>query len=293
MIYEIQAKSLLQKTKSPSSWFNVYYNMNIYRGCQHGCIYCDSRSDCYRIENFDTDVSVKINALEILKKELPKKDNQLTIGTGAMCDPYMPTEKRYNLTKGALELIAEHKFPLHLITKSDLVLRDKELLKEINNNKIATVAFTVTTADDCLAKIVEPKAPIPSKRFEALNALSEEGINVGVTLMPVLPFIEDSEESIAEIVNLAKKNGAKFIIAYFGMTIRNGQREYFYSKLDEHFSGMKDKYIKTFKNSYNCDTLNHKKLYALLFKLCRDKNIACSMKDITYYNPKKEQLSLF
>ena len=293
MIHEIHAKSLLQKCGAPSQWFNIHYNMNIYRGCQHGCVYCDSRSDCYRIENFDTDITVKINALDLLEKELKKKDNQLTVGTGAMCDPYMPIEKKYRLTQKALELIEKYNFPINIITKSDLILRDIDILAAINKKRMATVGITLTTVNDELAKKLEPHAPLPSKRVEALKFLSKNRINTGVLLMPVLPFIEDDKQAIIDIIEAAKEANAKFIIAYFGMTIRAGQREYFYDKLDEHFPLKKQKYIQTFKDSYSCNTPNSKELYALFSKKCEEYGIIYKMKNVPYYFPIKEQLSLF
>ena len=293
MIHEIHAKSLLQKCKAPSGWFNIHYNMNIYRGCQHGCVYCDSRSDCYRIENFDTDITVKINALELIEKELKKKDNHLTVGTGSMCDPYMPIEKKYCLTRQALEIIEKYNFPINIITKSDLVLRDYDLLTAINKKRMATVGITLTTVDDELAKILEPHAPLPSKRVEALNILSENSINTGVLLMPVLPFIEDSKKGLTDIIEAARKAKFKFIIAYFGMTIRAGQREYFYGKLDKYFPSLKERYIKTFRDSYSCNAPNYKELYALFTKKCEEYGIIYKMKSVPYHIPVKEQLSLF
>src|SRR5512137_2350561 len=160
MIKEIQAKTLLGRVKGPDDWFGLYYNMNLYRGCQHQCIYCDSRSECYQIENFNQDVLIKANAIELLRRELAGKRFIGTIGTGSMNDPYMPLEAGLRLTRGALEVIAEAGFPVHVITKSDLVLRDIDLLEEIGRKSYAAVTFTVTTADDPLSRKLEPGAPV-------------------------------------------------------------------------------------------------------------------------------------
>ena len=199
MIKEIQAKVLLSHVKQPDTWFGLKYNMNLYRGCQHRCIYCDSRSACYQIDNFDGEVLVKTNAIELLTHELARKRVKGTIGTGAMNDPYMPLERKINLTGRALEVIAQFGFTVHILTKSDLVLRDLDTLVKINQ-RYAAVSFTITTADDELGKRVEPGASLVSDRLKAMRVLAEHGIYTGVTLMPVLPFIEDTEENIAAIV---------------------------------------------------------------------------------------------
>jgi len=172
MIHEIEAKKLLITNPHPSYWFGVKYYLNIYRGCMHGCIYCDTRSECYNIDNFDTDISVKTNAIELLKKELSSKRSKETIGFGSASDPYVQIEKKYELTKQALNVVKDFRFPLFLLTKSNLVIRDAEILRQINKQNYACVAFTITTADDNLAKIIEPHAPLPSQRFQAMSILA-------------------------------------------------------------------------------------------------------------------------
>ena len=237
MIKEITAKVLLNSVKQPDDWFGLKYNMNLYRGCQHQCIYCDSRSECYQIENF-SDVMVKVNAIDLLRDELPRKRVKGTIGTGSMNDPYMPLEAKRNLTSQALQVIAENHFPVHIVTKSDLVLKDLDSLLEISR-VYAAVSFTITTADDKLGKILEPGAPLVSKRFAAMKILAELGILTGVTLMPVLPFIEDNVENIRQIVTRAHEAGASYIIPSFGMSLRDRQRDYYYDKLDQLFPGLR------------------------------------------------------
>ncbi len=275
MIHEVEAKTILNTAKTPSGWFGVLYNMNIYRGCQHDCIYCDSRSACYRIDKFD-DVIIKKNAPELLRKEIAKKRKRGTIGTGAMSDPYMPIEKEYKLVRQCLEIIKENNYPVHICTKSNLILRDADLLKEINK-VYACVAFTLTTTDDELAKIIEPQASLPSERLMAMGVLSSLGIKVGVTMMPILPYIEDNEENIIDIVKKAKQHGASFIYPAFGMTLRDQQREYYYNKLDESFDGLKEKYMKSFKNRYSCSARNYKKLKAVFQKACAEADIHIGM----------------
>lgn len=240
MIREIKAKALLSHSKEPDSWFGIRYSMNIYRGCQHQCIYCDSRSECYGIEDF-REVLVKVNALELLRDELPRKREKGTIGTGAMSDPYGPLERGYNLTGQALQIISTWQFPLHLLTKSDMVLRDLDIIAAINRVQ-ARISFTVTTADDALAAKLEPGAPLPSRRYAAMARLAERGVPTGVLLMPVLPFIEDNEENIRGVVERAADAGASYILAAFGMTMRDRQRTYFYQRLDELFPGMRRRY---------------------------------------------------
>jgi DNA repair photolyase len=250
MITEITTKTILNHVKQPDAWFGLKYNINLYRGCQHQCIYCDSRSDCYRIKDF-AEIQVKTNALELLNDILPRKRILGTIGFGSMNDPYMPVERKYRLTGKALKIIGRHRFPVHVMTKSDLVLMDLESLVNINR-LYAAVSFTITTADDELAAKIEPGAPRPSDRFRAMSQLAEAGVLTGVTMMPILPFLEDTQENISRIVSQSKTNGAQYIIPAFGVTLRPGSREYYYQKLEEYFPGVKGKYIQTYGNSYQC-----------------------------------------
>ena len=277
MIKEIQAKTLLARVKGPDVWFGLYYNMNLYRGCQHQCIYCDSRSECYQIENFDHDVLVKANAIELLRKELAGKRVVGTIGTGSMNDPYMPLEADIQLTRRALEVIAEFGFPVHAITKSDLVLRDLDLLVEISRKTYAAVTFTVTTADDALSKKLEPGAPVSSRRLAAMKSLSENGLLTGVTMMPILPFIEDNTENISRIVTLAHENGAVYVLPAFGMTLRDRQRAYYYTKLDTLFTSLRPRYEKAFGERYSASAQNAGKLGKVFNDVCREYGIATKM----------------
>ena len=277
MIKEIQAKTLLSRLKGSDDWFGLYYNMNLYRGCQHQCIYCDSRSDCYQIKDFDHDVLVKANAIDLLRRELAGKHVVGTIGTGSMNDPYMPLEKTIRQTRRALEVIAETGFPVHAITKSDLVVRDLDLLKEISLKTYAAVTFTVTTADDALSKQVEPGAPVSSRRLAALRTLNQGGLLTGITLMPVLPFIEDNEENIQKIVTLAAENGARYILPAFGMTLRDRQRTYYYDKLDRLFPGLRPRYEELFRERYSASAQNAARLGIVFNDLCREYGIATKM----------------
>jgi DNA repair photolyase len=266
MIQEIQAKVLLSHIKQPDPWFGLKYNMNLYRGCQHQCIYCDSRSECYQIENFNRDILVKANAIELLRKELASKRVKGMIGTGSMNDPYMPVEKRYNLTGRALEVIAEFGFPVHILTKSDLVLKDLDTLRAISQIH-AVVSFTITTADDNLARKIEPGAPSPSARFEAMSILAQNGIHTGALLMPVLPFIEDNAENIASVVEKTATHGGEYILPSFGMTLRDRQRTYYYDQLDRHFPGLRRQYEQRFGQSYSCKVNRADELSALFRSL--------------------------
>jgi DNA repair photolyase len=265
MATPIKAKTIVAAVKQ-DSWFGLKYNMNLYRGCQHGCIYCDSRSSCYGIENFE-EIQYKENALELLKKELKGKRVKGTIGTGSMHDPYMPIEKELQLTRSALEIIKRHQFPVHVLTKSTLVLRDIDLLKEISK-VYAAISITITTADDKLASIIEPYAPKPSERFAAIKELSDHGLYTGILLMPILPFINDNEENIRDIVYKAKEAGARYILPWMGVTLRDRQKAYFFKKLDKDFPGLRDVYIKNYGEAYFCPASNQKKLYELLKEEC-------------------------
>jgi DNA repair photolyase len=286
---KIQAKTVLSKVKGTDKWFGLTYNMNLYRGCQHGCIYCDSRSTCYQLGEL-SDIRYKENAIELLSKELHGKKIKGTIGFGSMNDPYMPAERKMELTRKALEIVSYYKFPVHIITKSNLVIRDIDLLKQIS--KIYTaVSFTITTADDDLAKIIEPAAPSPTERFEAIKELDKNGIYAGITLMPVLPFINDTEKHMQNLVNKAIASRAKYIIPFFGLTLREGSREYFYAQLDKSFTGMKEKYIKTFGSSYGCNSPNANNLYKRLYSAMEKHHIP---KQMEFYQPQNpSQLKLF
>jgi DNA repair photolyase len=275
MIKEITAKTLLASVKQPDTWFGLKYNLNLYRGCQHQCIYCDSRSECYQIENF-ADILVKANAIELLDNELRRKRVKGTIGTGSMNDPYMPVEATRNLTGRALEVIAAHGFPVHILTKGTLVLRDLPTLREIQRT-FAAVSFTITTSSDELGKHLEPGAPKVSERFAALEKLSAAGILTGVTMMPILPFLEDNEQNIRGIVEKAAASGAKYILAAFGVTLRDRQRAYFYHQLDENFPGLKEKYQRAFGNCYYAPAQNAKQLETLFKELCATYNLSTRM----------------
>jgi DNA repair photolyase len=266
-VREIEAKTLLSSSKRPDPWFGLKYTMNLYRGCQHRCIYCDSRSLCYGIEDFDGEVLVKANALELLRRELARKRVKGYIGTGSMNDPYMPLERTLRVTRQALEIIAEFRFPVHVLTKSDLVLRDADILQTIQRETSAVVSFTITTPDDALARQVEPGAPSPSARFQAMAALAGQGIRTGVLLMPVLPFIEDSPQAIAEIVTRAHDSGAAHVIASFGMTLRDRQREHYYQELDRRFPGLSQRYQQAFGERYSARAAGAARLERLFEEL--------------------------
>lgn len=291
----ITAKTIISGYSENNSWFGNNYNMNIYKGCSHGCIYCDSRSECYRVENFDR-VRAKENALALIERELKSKRKKGVVGTGAMSDPYNPFEKEYMLTRGALELINQFGFGVSIATKSELILRDIDVLKDISKHSPVLVKITVTTADDILCRKIEPNVSISSDRFNAIKKLSQEGIFAGVLLMPVLPFIEDTEDNISGIIEFAYQNGAKFIYPAFGVTLRQNQRDWYYKKLDQLFPTVKEKYIKNYGSSYECRSLKAKELWSLFQYKCNEYGILYKMDDIIsgYKDSyKNTQLSLF
>lgn len=278
---KISAKTILQKHKSPEKWFGNDYTMNLYRGCCHGCIYCDSRSKCYNIDNFDT-VCAKENALVILRDELRRKIRTGIIGMGAMSDPYNPFEKNELLTRHALELISAYGFGVTSTTKSSLIVRDIDIYKEIKERSPVMCKLTITTVDDNLCRLTEPYASLSSDRFEALAKLSENGLFTGIMLMPVLPFIEDTEENILRIIRTAHNCGVRFIYPAFGMTMRSGQREYFLDKLNELFPGKNlcEKYVRTYGNKYVCPSPKAARLWKLFSSECDRLGILYNMKDI-------------
>jgi len=278
MVREITAKTILSRgSHGPDPWFGVLFGMNLYRGCQHRCIYCDSRSECYGIDTFDTDVLVKANAIELLRAELSRKRVKGTIGTGAMNDPYMPLEETANQTGQALAVIAEFGFPVHVITKSALVIRDTDILKRIARI-YAAVSFTVTTADDSLARKLEPGASAPSARFRAMKTLAAAGIYTGVTMMPVLPFVEDTAENVRAIVATAADCGASYVIPCFGMTLRDRQRAYYYAQFDRLFPGVRQKYEARFGGNYEAMSPHARELGDVFEQECAARGVATKMR---------------
>jgi len=291
MTESISTKTILSKLKdAPDPYFGITYTMNLYRGCQHQCIYCDSRSKVYGIEDFSK-IQVKTNALVLFEKSLNRRSGKKgTIGTGSMNDPYMPAEKGNILTGKALRLIAKYKYPVHVMTKSSLVLRDSDVLQEISK-VYAAVSFTITIADDQLSRILEPGTVVSSERFRAISDLAEKGIYCGVVLTPVLPYITDKEENIAEIIQRAKSSGASYILGWMSMTQREGQREYYYRKLDQHFPGLRQKYIQQFGSDYNCPPEHAEKLYNIFIETCNHQDLPMRMK--FFKEDSAKQLSLF
>ncbi len=277
----IPAKHIVTNVPSADQWFGINYNMNIYRGCCHGCIYCDSRSACYRIQNFDK-VRAKKDALRIIRDDLRRKTRTGVVGMGAMSDPYNPMEESLRLTRHALELIHAFGFGAAIATKSDLVLRDIDILKDIARYAPVLLKVTVTAAEDDLCKKIEPHAPVSSKRFEAIRQLSKAGLFTGVLLMPVLPFIEDTDENILEIVEKAHEAKARFIYPAFGMTLRDVQRDWYYGKLIQQFPNERlvEKYQKHYGSSYRCVSPRAKHLWSIFSQQCSARNILFDMKDI-------------
>lgn len=257
------------------------HSMNIYRGCSHGCIYCDSRSKCYQFTHDFEDIEVKQNAPELLEAALKKKRKRCMIGTGSMCDPYIPLEKELQLTRRCLEIIDRYNFGATLITKSNLVLRDLDILTHINQKTKAVVQMTLTTADDTLCKKIEPGVCPTSRRFEVLQACRDAGIPTVVWFSPLLPFINDTKENIEGIVNYCARAGVHGIICFgIGLTLREGNREYFYDALDRNFPprlgqqlSLKQRYIKTYGYNYMINSPNSHALMSYLSQLCKRNNI--------------------
>ena len=248
--------------------------MNLYRGCTHGCIYCDSRSKCYHMEHDFEDVEIKSNALELLEYALRHKRKKCMIGTGAMTDPYIPLESKLCHVRKAMQLINKYGFGFTLQTKSDLVLRDLDLIKKINEKTKCVVQMTLTTYDEELCRKIEPDVCTTKARFEALLKLRDANIPTVVWLDPILPFINDTEENISGILDLCIEAGVYGIICFgMGLTLREGNREYFYRKLDEHFPGLKQKYIRKYGNSYMVDSENNRYLMKLFHQKCEENNI--------------------
>ena len=263
--------------------FTSDYGINLYRGCTHGCIYCDSRSQIYQMNHKFEDIQVKENAIELLKKELIRR-KPCMIGTGAMTDPYVPIERRLEFVRKTLKLVYRYGFGWACITKSDLVLRDIDLLRKINEKTKAVVQITITTADDELCKLVEPNVCPTSRRVEVLNKLNEANIPTVVWLCPILPHINDTEENINTILDWCIDANVKGVLNMgMGLSLREGNREYFYEKLDEKFPGLKEKYIEEFGDSYFIHSKDNSRLRAILRKKCEENGIMHKQDDIFSY----------
>jgi len=276
----IPAKTIVSKINASDTFFGAEYNMNIYRGCSHGCIYCDSRSDCYRNVNFDT-VKVKENALQIIRDELRRKTKTGVISTGAMSDPYNPLEKELLLTRNALELINAFGFGVSLCTKSALIARDIDVLQDIKSFSPVIAKISITTADDELCGKIEPNVSNTSERLDALARLTDGGIFSGVWINPVLPFLTDTEENIINILRMAKDAGTKFVVTFMGMTLRSGNREHYYAQLDKNgLSDVKNRHIKRFDVRYNNPSPNAKKLWSVFAAECERLGLLYDMRAI-------------
>ena len=274
--------------------------MNLYRGCTHGCIYCDARSTCYQMEHTFEDIAVKEQAPELLEIALRRKRNKCMIGTGAMSDPYLHAEEKLQLTRRCLELIDEYGFGLAIQTKSDLILRDLDLLKRINQKTKCIVQMTLTTYDEKLCKILEPNVCTTKRRAEVLNILRDEGIPTICWMTPILPFINDTEENIRGILKYCVEAKVYGIMQFgIGVTLRDGDRQYFYRKLDQYFPGMKERYIQTYGNAYELPVPNQAQLLEILREECRKHHIVYDADTLFQYMAEfedkqaGEQLTLF
>ena len=288
-MHEVQAKGILSAKNG----------MNLYRGCSHGCIYCDSRSRCYGMTHPFEDIEVKANAPALLEQALRHRKQRCMIGTGAMCDPYLHIEEKMRLTRRCLEIIDRYGFGLSIQTKSARILRDLDLLKSINDKAKCVVQMTLTTFDDDLCRIVEPYVSPTSERAEVLRIMRDNRIPTVVWLCPILPFINDTEDNLLGILRLCEEAGVRGILSFgMGMTLREGSREYFYDALDRHFHGLKEKYIAAYGNSYVIDSPNSARLTRIFRAFCRRKGIMCDPDGIfAYLNEFPvdgfEQMSLF
>ena len=287
-MHKVKAKGILSATNG----------MNIYRGCQHGCIYCDARSKCYQMNHRFEDIEVKENAPELLENALKRKRRKCMIGTGAMSDPYIPLEKELKLTRRCLEIIDRYGFGVTVQTKSASVMRDIDLFTKINDKSKAVLQMTLTTADESLCRIIEPNVSVTKERFETLKAFHENGIPSVVWFSPFLPFINDTKENIDGLLKYCIDAKVRGIICFgIGLTLRDGDREYFYSRLDKHFPNMKERYIYTYGNSYQLTSSNNNVLMNRISEVCRNHGIMFGVENVFSYlhkfESKAEQLSLF
>ena len=263
--------------------FTSDYGINLYRGCSHGCIYCDSRSEIYGFNHKFEDIEVKENGVELLKRELIRR-KPFMVSTGAMTDPYLPIEKRLGIVRNCLEVIHRYGYGFSCLTKSDLILRDLDLLKKINDKTKAVVQITLTTADDELCRIIEPNVALTSRRVEVLKKLDENGIPSVVWLSPILPYINDGEDNINSILDYCIDANVRGVLNLnMGFSLRKGNREYFFNKLDEHFPGLKERYVEEFGDSNFIYGKNHGKLKGIIKSRCQEHGMLYKQDDIFDY----------
>ncbi|NRY59212.1 SPL family radical SAM protein [Clostridium beijerinckii] len=273
-MHDVVAKGILSSSNG----------MNIYRGCTHGCIYCDARSHCYGMDHIFEDIEVKANVLQLLEDALKKKRRKCMIGTGAMSDPYIHLEENLQNTRKCLEIIDKYGFGLAIQTKSNRILRDLELLRSINKKAKCVVQMTLTTYDEELCKIIEPNVSTTKERFEVLKIMRDNKIPTVVWLSPILPYINDTEKNIRGILDYCIEAKVKGIVVFgIGLTLRNGNREYYYKNLDKHFKGLKEKYIREYGNSYEVLSKNHEKLMKIIKDTCQQNNIIFEVKEVFNY----------
>lgn len=249
---EIQAKTLLNKYKYRDNWFWCRYGINPYRGCAFACNYCDAITEKYLVhedfEDFSRIIYVKANAPEVLKKEIKKVERDVVALSG-VTDAYQPAERKYEITRRILEILADNNFPVHIITKSDLVLRDIDILSEISKNSWCTVSFTITTFNGRLLRLLEPFAPSPERRLKAVEKLNENGVQAGVDFTPIIPYILDSKENMREVIERAAIAKARYILPGAGMTLRSNQKTRFLELLKKNFPELIEKYKELYGTS--------------------------------------------
>ena len=290
-MHVVNAKGILTKS-------GMGNGINVYRGCTHGCIYCDSRSRCYQFTHPFEDVEIKGNAPQLLETALRSKRTRCMIGTGAMCDPYLPYEEKFRITRQCLEIILRYGFGAAVLTKSDRILEDIDLLEKIHHSTRCVVQMTLTTYDDDLCRIIEPNVCTTKRRIEVLKEMRKRGIPTIVWLSPILPYINDTEENIRSILEACEDAGVRGILCFgMGLTLREGNREYYYAALDRHFPGLKEKYIQRYGNAYEVMSPNHAKLMNLFHDFAAQRGILHTMEEcfafLNEFPEPFEQMSLF
>ena len=297
VIETFPAKRLISPFKDGGmEFFSADYNMNLYRGCNHGCIYCDTRSECYQIDRFDI-VRCKENCIAMLETELRQKKKTGLVNVGAASDPYNAYEETACITRRSLELFRRYGFGIALTTKGTLITRDADVLAEIKREAPVRVAFSITAADDSLAALIESGAPVTSARFDALRTIAEAGIFAGIWLNPMLPFLTDNEDNVRALLQKTAECGGRFAVCHFGMTLRTGNREYFYAALDREprFRGIKQQYIEAFGLSYMCASPHAEALHSLFCAECERLGLMYRFADINRATTEgcPQQLTMF
>ena len=277
-------KTIINKLKYIDSWFWCRYTINPYSGCEHACVYCDARSEKYYLHpDLDNVVYVKTNVKQMLDKRLKNARTLLpdVVGLGGVCDAYQPAEAEYKNARNILEVLYKYKYPVFMVTKSTMVMRDLDLYSKMAEEYYSTITFTITSFDEEIVNFLEPHASPSKERIEALKDIKEKHpkIQTGVCFMPIVPYFEDSDENLEDVISQTKKANCDFILFAPGMSLRDSQAQFFIRKLkDSKYSNLLKKMLDLYKGEMHPNSDYVSKIHNKLVALCKQYELPCRAK---------------